>query len=88
MHELSARAATFTKGVTVESLDAWKNAAFSDGMTDNPKARDLQKYCTDAGLTPLASEWWQFNDLHTLSDITKKCQAKFEIKDCLSVAPD
>ena len=88
VHELSSRAVTFTKGVAVESFDAWQNATLSEGMLKSPKACDLQKYCTDAGLTPLASEWWQFNDLYTLSELTDKCRAEFEIKDCLSVAPE
>jgi len=87
IHELSATAITFTKGITPESPDAWKDAKFSEGMLNTPKAQDLQKYCTGAGLTPLASEWWHFNDLNTLSELKIKCQAKFEIKDCLSVAP-
>jgi len=30
-------------------------------MTDD--ALKLQKCCTDAELTALASEWWHFNDL-------------------------
>ena len=31
--------------------------------TMNEAALLLRTYCTDAGLTPLASEWWHFNDL-------------------------
>lgn len=32
----------------------------------NESAIFLQQYCTNAGLSPLASEWWHFNDLATL----------------------
>jgi hypothetical protein len=32
----------------------------------NSAALLLQKYNTDAGLTPLASEWWHFEDLACL----------------------
>lgn len=30
-------------------------------MTED--ALRLKRYCTQAGLSPLASEWWHFNDL-------------------------
>jgi len=32
---------------------------------DNILGWVIKKYCTGAGLTPLASEWWHFNDLET-----------------------
>ena len=37
--------------------------------TMNEAALLLRTYCTDAGLTPLASEWWHFNDLSTRSQV-------------------
>jgi D-alanyl-D-alanine dipeptidase len=61
IHELSGASAIFTSAVTSRNDTAWKNAAFSESMND--AAINLQKYCTSAGLTPLASEWWHFNDL-------------------------
>ncbi len=63
IHELSREAATFTKPVAINSTTAWKTAELSPGM--NQEALALQRYCTGADLTPLASEWWHFNDLHT-----------------------
>jgi len=87
IHELSIKAAVFTHNVAIESFDAWKKGTFSEGMINHPKAQNLQKYCTDAGLTPLASEWWHFNDLHTLFNITKKSNGNFDIKECLSITP-
>lgn len=61
MHELSIAAAAFKSPVPSSSDAAWREAAPSLTMTD--AALTLQRYCADAGLTPLASEWWHFNDL-------------------------
>ncbi len=61
MHELSSAAIRFNAPASSTSmpqnLENWTEsfAAFEG-------ARRLQKYCTDAGLIPLASEWWHFND--------------------------
>ena len=61
MHELSSSAIRWKSPVSSAAmpgnLENWTEAfAASDG------AKRLQKYCTDAGLIPLASEWWHFND--------------------------
>lgn len=61
IHELSMASATFTGPVKSSSPTAWIQATLADTM--NEAAILLQRYCTDAGLTPLASEWWHFNDL-------------------------
>ncbi len=61
IHELSMASATFTAPVRSKSSTAWKDAVLADTM--NEAAINLQTYCTNAGLTPLASEWWHFNDL-------------------------
>ena len=61
IHELSMASATFTGPVKSSSPTAWLLANLADTM--NEAAILLQRYCTDAGLTPLASEWWHFNDL-------------------------
>jgi D-alanyl-D-alanine dipeptidase len=61
IHELSMASATFTGPVKSNSPTAWLQATLADTM--NEAAILLQRYCTDAGLTPLASEWWHFNDL-------------------------
>ena len=61
IHELSMASATFTGPVKSSSPTAWLQATLADTM--NEAAIRLQRYCTDAGLTPLASEWWHFNDL-------------------------
>ncbi|WP_106450030.1 M15 family metallopeptidase [Trichococcus alkaliphilus] len=61
IHELSMASATFTGPVKSSSPTAWVQATLADTM--NEAAILLQRYSTDAGLTPLASEWWHFNDL-------------------------
>lgn len=86
MHELSQTAATFTAPVSVNSSTAWKSAQLAAAM--NQPALGLQRYCTQAGLTPLASEWWHFNDLETRSLVSERQgTGGFEIKSCLSTAP-
>jgi D-alanyl-D-alanine dipeptidase len=67
IHELSGASAIFTTAVTSLTPTAWKNATYSDSM--NEAAINLQKYTTTAGLTPLASEWWHFNDLEARDEI-------------------
>ena len=69
IHELSRAAATYTAPVTINSTTAWKNAEMTQAMASNEPALGLQRYCTDAELTPLASEWWHFNDLSTRSQV-------------------
>jgi hypothetical protein len=61
MHELSVKAAVFSSNVHARSTTAWIGAPVSERATHGTIL--LQKYCTEAGLTPLASEWWHFNDL-------------------------
>ena len=67
IHELSRAAATFTAPVVIHSTTAWKSAELAPSM--NEPALGLQRYCTQAGLTPLASEWWHFNDLEARSQV-------------------
>ena len=80
MHELSVAAVTFKYGV---GKDAWKSAPLSKGMQESTGAQLLQKYCTQAGMTPLASEWWHFDD----NTCSGKCNGDFLITTCLSETP-
>ena len=61
MHELSIDAVVFTGPVHSRSLTAWRDGVFSERATIG--TRLMHRYLTDAGLIPLASEWWHFNDL-------------------------
>jgi D-alanyl-D-alanine dipeptidase len=62
VHELSIASAVFKRWVNARTFTGWLSGEFSDSATEATKT--LQKYCTDAGLTPLATEWWHFNDLN------------------------
>lgn len=66
IHELSLASATFQSPVSAISPTAWKTVKLSDRM--NKAAINLQTYNTKAGLTPLASEWWHFNDLDAMNE--------------------
>ena len=86
IHELSRAAATFTAPVAINSTTAWKHAELSAAM--NAPALGLQRYCTDAELTPLASEWWHFNDLTARSQVLQNQGiGNFIISSNRSVAP-
>ncbi len=61
LHELSVASAVFSYPVLSNSQTAWEEATLMESVTEGSIL--LQKYCTDAGMTPLASEWWHFNDL-------------------------
>lgn len=86
IHELSRAAATYTAPVNSMSSTAWKSAELSESM--NAPALGMQGYCTGAGLTPLASEWWHFNDLYAYSLAQDKLgTGGFVVNTCLSIAP-
>ncbi len=61
VHELSVASAIYSYPVQSNSDEAWRGVPFTESVTEGSML--MQKYCTDAGLTPLASEWWHFNDL-------------------------
>lgn len=67
MHELSRAAVSMDYPVNSLSDSAWRNAPVASTM--NEPALLLRKICTGAGLTPLASEWWHFNDLESYARI-------------------
>ncbi len=87
MHELSKSAATFTTPVNSKSKTDWKSARLATSMTDG--SIKLQKYFTSFGLTPLASEWWHFNDLDT-RELTKNngSDGKYYLTECFSAKPN
>ena len=87
MHELSMASAAFSGPVNSKSRTAWGQAAPASAMND--AALRLQTYLTGAGLTPLASEWWHFNDLDAL-DLTAANPGSggFTLSKCLSVPPE
>lgn len=64
MHELSKRAASLSYGASSRSRDAWR--AVPANPSETAGAAELKQIMTGAGFTPLASEWWHFNDLDAL----------------------
>ena len=88
IHELSKASATFVGPVASHSPTAWKSAQLTDTMSSNKPAMALQRCCTEAGLTPLASEWWHFNDLETRNSVLDNLSTGgYKISQCLSRAP-
>ena len=84
MHELSPAAASMAYGVDSKSATAWRNVPVAGTMTES--ANMLRTYCTDAGLSPLASEWWHFNDLEARSSTKAAGTGGFEIMGNVSLA--
>jgi len=85
MHELSVAAVVFRDAVHSRSRNSWRDTEFSDRATAG--TRLMHRYLTDAGLTPLASEWWHFNDLeYTDFDCTENVGEYF-IEQTFSVPP-
>jgi D-alanyl-D-alanine dipeptidase len=87
IHELSMTSAAFSGPVNSKSRTAWRQAAPASAMND--AAIRLQTYCAKAGLTPLASEWWHFNDLDAL-DLTSANPSTggYTLSKCLSASPE
>lgn len=85
IHELSIASATFTEPVSSLSETAWKKSTLSSSM--NSESIKLQSYFTNAGFTPLASEWWHFNDLESLNTVHDSSMGNYIITECLSSAP-
>ena len=82
MHELSQRAAVFTKQYSHTGTD-WQSQTLADSFKNNQYAVKLQSYCTGAGLTPLCSEWWHFNDNTIRPNVVNSAKGNFYITQCL-----
>lgn len=85
MHELSPLAARYTTPVASHSSTAWKKAVHAASF--NQAALTLEKYLTNEGLTPLASEWWHFNDLDAYRSTGNVGSGNFCIEKVLSIVP-
>ncbi len=78
MHELSVAAARYTTA---------NSGKYAKTMNDN--ALRLERYCKNAGLTGLASEWWHFNDNGTLNSIGQsyRSNGNYRLQPNLSIQP-
>jgi len=88
IHELSREAVAFANPVTIDINTNLGGLSLSPGMRDNQAAQDLQRYCTTAGLTPLASEWWHFDDLRSRSGVPGNSVGDYILSEVYSVAPE
>lgn len=86
IHELSAAAVSLSKPVNSYSSTAWQSVAPAASMTAD--ALLLKELCTGAGLSPLASEWWHFNDLDAKAVIGDRYTTDaFYLDTCVSEIP-
>ena len=86
MHELSIASVVFKDAVHARSETAWRNTEFTGNVTAGTVL--LHRYLTGAGLTPLASEWWHFNDLeHTNFNDTENV-GRYFVEKTHSVPPN
>lgn len=88
MHELSAQSAIYTQPVPANDRTAWQNATANPNNSGNVAL--LQHYLiTNGGLTPLASEWWHFNDLDALEALqNQKGNGDFVLSSTYSEIPE
>ena len=86
MHELSPRAISLAAPVPSSDRDAWREIPDADTMT--PGAILLRTYFDKAGFTPIASEWWHFNDIDGVEAAKElDIAGVFFIDEILSVSP-
>lgn len=64
MHELSIDSTSLKSPVSSTSKTAWKTVATSSKMTTG--SVKMREYFEKNDLTPIASEWWHFNDLDNI----------------------
>lgn len=88
MHELSAQSAIYTQPVASNDRTAWQSAVANPNNSGNVAL--LQHYLiTIGGLTPLASEWWHFNDLDALNALqNQKGNGDFVLSSTYSEIPE
>ena len=87
MHELSNKAISMSYAVDSNSKTAWEKVPVAKNMTDG--AIRLRDYCVSAGLTPLCSEWWHFNDLDARENIgSNYSTGRYYITECYSAIPE
>ena len=88
IHELSIESVVFAHPVSINLNSHWQNTPLSPGMRDNQPAQRLQRYCTDAGLTPLASEWWHFDDMETRRRVPGNSVGDYILTEIFSRPPE
>lgn len=86
IHELSIASAALSAPVSAKSATQWREIPPAKSMT--PIALALRDYCTNSGLTPLASEWWHFNDLDAYrNNEGNRSNGQYILIECYSAPP-
>lgn len=78
IHEMSVNSILYTSS---------GSRTYSEGVKNCVPAQNLQTYCVSAGLTPLASEWWHFNDETARAGVTRESSGNFTVTECFSASP-
>ncbi len=87
MHELSVRSINYVHSYSSTNPVGWESVPLAPTMTNDAKL--LQWFCVSAGMTPLASEWWHFNDLDTYTLVRNlNHTGEFYTSVCVSSLPD
>lgn len=84
--ELSSLSASLSVPVSWSDKDAWKSVAVDPRMTKESLL--LREYCDNANLSPIASEWWHFNDVDELlktSSLGINYAVSIQFTKCISV---
>jgi D-alanyl-D-alanine dipeptidase len=65
IHDLTVDSAVYNyqSGMVIYDKTAWQSYTPTAAFAANADTQRLQKYMTDAGLTPFSAEWWHFNDI-------------------------
>lgn len=77
IHELSRASASYAHPVRTKTGDAWRGAALNPKMTAAAKA--LRRYAIEAGLRPISSEWWHFEDLQARASAPMQTGGRFRL---------
>lgn len=86
IHELSADSVVFTRPIASSEQEEWKELEVNPEMTE--ASLKLQEYLVEAGLTPLASEWWHFNDNQVLEEMGEESgEGDFLINETFNAPP-
>jgi D-alanyl-D-alanine dipeptidase len=86
IHELSTQAVVFATPTPTADPYGWQQATLAITMTEAGIL--LQHYLTQAGFTPLASEWWHFDDPQSMNRIRYNAsQGDFVLSEIFSHVP-
>ncbi|KAG4064998.1 hypothetical protein PC123_g11 [Phytophthora cactorum] len=86
IHELSGKSSIFKVPVSSKNDLDWRTTQYNSDMTIG--ALLLHRYATESGLTPLASEWWHFNDLDARDEMEGiEAAGKFTLSEIESKIP-